>query len=46
MSTFDTICIALVGALFTSLGLLKVYGLAEGIEGGAGRPVKYRLCGT
>lgn len=31
---------------FTLLGLLKLYGLAYGIEGGQGKPLETRLCGT
>jgi hypothetical protein len=37
---------ALVGTTFTLLGLVKVYGLARGIEGGGGKPLGRRLCGT
>ncbi len=37
---------ALVGATFTVLGCLKLWGLRQGIVGGAGKPVAQRLCGT
>jgi hypothetical protein len=37
---------ALVGTLLTLMGLLKLFGLAYGIEGGQGRPLSRRLCGT
>jgi len=36
----------LVGLTFTSLGVLKLYGLARGIEGGPGKPWLTRLRGT
>jgi hypothetical protein len=42
----DWFPLALVGTVFTLLGCLKLYGLARGIEGGRGRPVARRLCGT
>lgn len=31
--------------LFTTMGLLKIYGLVYGIEGGGGKPLKQRMCG-
>jgi hypothetical protein len=37
---------ALVGITFTLLGLIKLYGLLRGIEGGGGKPFTQRLCGT
>jgi hypothetical protein len=37
---------AAVGAAFTALGGLKVYGLWRGVVGGAGQPIGRRLCGT
>jgi hypothetical protein len=37
---------AFVGALFTIFGLLKVFGLAMGIRGGGGKPLRQRLCGS
>jgi hypothetical protein len=37
---------ALVGTVFIVFGLLKVYGLVYGIEGGQGKPLGTRLCGT
>jgi hypothetical protein len=36
----------LVGILFTVFACLKFYGLARGIEGGAQKPLRVRLCGT
>ncbi len=35
-----------VGIVFTSLGALKFYALAKGIEGGPGKPWLARLRGT
>lgn len=35
-----------VGVVFTSLGVLKFYALAKGIEGGPGKPWLTRLRGT
>jgi hypothetical protein len=37
---------AAVGISFTILGVLKVYGLCRGIEGGVEKPLSDRLCGT
>lgn len=37
---------AVVGGTFTTLGLLKVYGLARGIQGGGCKPLRERLCGS
>jgi hypothetical protein len=36
---------AAVGATFTTLGVLKVYGFSKGIIGGGGKPVACRLFG-
>lgn len=36
----------MVGVIFTFLGSLKFYGLQRGIEGGRGKPLGQRLCGT
>lgn len=36
---------AMVGVLFTTLGLLKVYGWKKGIVGGAGKAASCRLLG-
>jgi len=36
----------IVGVVFTSLACLKFYGLLRGIEGGGGKPLGLRLCGT
>jgi hypothetical protein len=37
---------AVVGATFTTLGLLKVYGIRKGIVGGGGKPYICRLRGS
>lgn len=37
---------ALVGATFTLMGIMKLYGLLAGIVGGADKPFITRLCGT
>ncbi len=37
---------ALAGAVFTTLGLLKVYGLTRGIQGGGCKPAAQRACGS
>ena len=37
---------AFVGATFTALGAIKVYGLRRGIVGGRDKPALQRLCGT
>ena len=36
---------AVVGATFTTIGLLKVYGFSKGIVGGGGKPIFCRLLG-
>jgi hypothetical protein len=36
----------IVGAAFTIVGSLKLWGLKRGIVGGAGKPAVQRLCGT
>lgn len=36
----------LVGATFTTLGLLKVYGFRHGVTGGGDKPFKVRLVGS
>lgn len=41
----DWLPLAAVGGTFTTLGLLKVYGLSKGIVGGGGRPAACRLLG-
>ncbi len=46
MLTLDIWIPLLIGVLFTGLALLKFYGLARGIVGGARKPVRERLCGT
>ena len=42
---FDWFPPAVVGATFTTVGLLKVYGLRKGIVGGGGKSVACRLLG-
>jgi hypothetical protein len=37
---------ATAGLIFTSLAFLKFYGLQRGIEGGRGKPLLQRPCGT
>jgi hypothetical protein len=37
---------AVVGGTFTTLGLLKVYGIRKGIVGGGGKPASCRLLGS
>jgi hypothetical protein len=34
-----------IGATFTTIGLLKVYGLCKGVVGGGGKPISCRLLG-
>jgi hypothetical protein len=42
----DWIPDALVGVVLTLVAGLKFYGLRRGIEGGRGKPLGRRLCGT
>ncbi|MEK7468331.1 MAG: hypothetical protein AAB074_13045 [Planctomycetota bacterium] len=35
-----------IGATFTAFSAVKFYGLARGIEGGGGKPLQTRLCGS
>jgi hypothetical protein len=37
---------AIVGATFTVLGCLKLYGVLRGIEGGRDKPTFQYICGT
>jgi hypothetical protein len=37
---------ALVGTMFTSMALLKIYGFSRGIVGGACKPWSQRICGA
>jgi hypothetical protein len=37
---------ALIGATFTLIGSLKLYGLSRGVVGGADKPFVPKLCGT
>lgn len=34
------------GLLFSGLGLAKIYGRCQGIEGGGGKPWTQRACGS
>jgi hypothetical protein len=43
---FDWFPAACVGSLFTLFGLLKVYGLANGIQGGGCKPLGQKVCGS
>jgi hypothetical protein len=38
--------LVMAGVPFTFLGLLKLYGLRRGIEGGGSKPWTQQLCGT
>lgn len=38
--------LATSGATFTLLGLLKLYGLSKGIQGGGCKPWSQRVCGS
>ena len=42
----DWFPLATVGLTFTLLASLKLWGLNRGIDGGAGKPVVQRICGT
>ena len=42
----DWFPLAVVGSLFTLLGLIKLYGLQQGIVGGRDQPLAQKLCGT
>jgi hypothetical protein len=47
MITFaDWLPLVTVGLTFTILGCIKLWGLKQGIVGGAGKPFAQRLCGT
>jgi hypothetical protein len=46
ISFFDWFPPAVVGATFTTMGLLKVYGRRKGIVGGGGKPFSCRLRGS
>lgn len=37
---------ALVGVMFTTMAVAKLYGLCKGILGGADKPVAERICGA
>jgi hypothetical protein len=42
----DWLPLAAVGVIFTTVGLLKVYGFRKGIVGGGGKPASCRLLGS
>ena len=42
----DWLPLATAGCTLTALACGKFYGLARRIEGGAGKPIVQRLCGT
>lgn len=42
----DWLPLCLAGLMFTSIGVLKLWGLTRGIIGGADKPAVQRLCGT
>jgi hypothetical protein len=46
LSLADWLPPAVVGATFTLIGSLKLYGLARGIVGGADKTFARKLCGT
>jgi hypothetical protein len=47
MTSFtDWLIPALLGATFTFLGSLKLYGVCKGVVGGADKPFVTQLCGT
>jgi len=45
-AVFDWLVPAMIGVLFTLLGLLKLYGMRCGIEGGRDKTLGRQLCGT
>lgn len=46
ISLSDWLPPAVIGVTFTSLGILKLYGLSRGVVGGGDKPFATRLCGT
>jgi hypothetical protein len=46
ISFADWFPLATVGLTFTLLGSLKLWGLKQGIVGGADKPLTQRSCGT
>jgi len=46
ISIADWLPLLAVGSWFTLLGTFKMYGAVRGIEGGCGKTVGDRLCGT
>lgn len=46
ISFADWFLLATVGLMFTLLGGMKLWGLEQGIVGGADKPFTRRLCGT
>ena len=45
MALSDWLPLGVIGATFTTLGLLKVYGWKKGIVGGGGKAASCRLLG-
>jgi hypothetical protein len=45
-SFIDWFVPVLIGATFTLMGSLKLYGLSRGVVGGADKPFVTKLCGT
>jgi hypothetical protein len=46
MMSIEWVVPALVGALFTAFGCLKLYGVRQGIVGEHDKPIGQQLCGT
>jgi hypothetical protein len=44
-AVLDWLLTAVIGSVFTTFGLLKVYGWKKGIVGGGGKPASCRLLG-
>jgi hypothetical protein len=45
VTPIDRLSYALVAVIFTTLGVLKVYGWKKGVIGGGGKPTSCRLLG-
>ena len=46
MELLNTLPILVVGLALTFVGSAKLYGFTKGIEGGANKSFKDKLCGT
>jgi hypothetical protein len=46
ISLADWLPLSLVGTTFTLVGLLKLFGLWQGVVGGVDKPFVTKLCGT